>query len=125
MSTLNMKSPLREMDRSARPEARRHPRYAVRLLALIHCHGRFKCATITVVSRSGARLNGCFGLMAGDRVEIELVNHRTLSATLVWSLGGCAGVEFSEPLAADDPVLQPGLGVGGRSSPTATCGVTR
>ncbi|WP_424957565.1 hypothetical protein [Hyphomicrobium sp. 1Nfss2.1] len=62
-------------------------------------------AMIRSVSPSGIKLDGVFGLAAGDSVTIMLPSQDAVSGTVDWSVGGFCGVTFTQPLADDHPVL--------------------
>ena len=51
------------------------------------------------------KIEYAYGLSPGDRVVIELSPSRHLEATVEWSVATYCGIEFSQPLAEDDPVL--------------------
>jgi hypothetical protein len=77
----------------------------VKAQVFVHCRGRFQRAKITDYSQTGLQLEGTFGLIASDRVQIELVSGVRMPGKVEWSLGGLTGVTFSQPLDASDPAM--------------------
>ena len=73
--------------------------------AMLQAHGALQCPSIRGISRSGIKLDGAFGLQAGDVVTVKLPTQHALSGTVEWSVGGFCGVLFAQPLAADDAAL--------------------
>src|SRR5262245_7475723 len=84
---------------------RKSERSAAMALVLVHCRGRFQRAKIANYSSAGLQLQGTFGLIPTDRVEIELKSGVRVPGKVEWSLGGQTGVVFTEPLDASHPVL--------------------
>lgn len=74
--------------------------------ALLHFEGRTQTIIIRNISRGGMRIEFAYGLMPGDKIEIELTSTRKLEATVAWSVAAYCGVEFPSPLAEDDSVLE-------------------
>lgn len=62
-------------------------------------------AMIRSVSPSGIKLDGVFGLAAGDTVTVMLPSQDAVNGTVDWSVGGFCGVTFAQPLAEDHPAL--------------------
>lgn len=60
---------------------------------------------ISDFSEGGLRIQGCFGIVSGDTVALELLTAHRITAVVVWSIFGRAGVRFSQPLAPENPVL--------------------
>ena len=56
-------------------------------------------------SAGGLRLDGTFGLLKRDAVQVELITGIRISAKVAWSLGAQTGVVFAEPLSSAHPVL--------------------
>lgn len=85
--------------------AQRPPFHAPMRYAQLQAHGKIQCPSIRSVTRSGIKLDGAFGLQAGDAVTVRLPSHKTMSGSVAWSVGGFCGVVFAEPLEEDDPAL--------------------
>lgn len=68
------------------------------------CGNRTQTVVIRDASRGGMKIEYAYGLNVGDKVTIEL-NSRVLEATVAWSVASYCGVDFSTPLAEDDPAL--------------------
>jgi len=86
---------------------REYERIYVTIPALLDVHGRFHQVKIRDITAGGACLDGDFGVMAGDKVVVELLNHRTLSARARWWIAGRCGVAFGTILGSADPLLEP------------------
>jgi hypothetical protein len=82
---------------------RQHERRSAAITALVHTHGRHQTVSILDISTGGLQLQGAFGVIKGDRIEVELLTGHRLPAKVVWSLGSRIGAEFSPPIAADHP----------------------
>jgi len=85
---------------------RKVERTSTRVQVLVHCRGRFQSAKIVDYSPVGLQLEGTFGLIPTDRVQIELMSGARLPGKVEWSLGGQTGVVFSEGLDAAHPAMQ-------------------
>jgi PilZ domain len=88
-----------------RLDLRRSPRHSVRIRALLHHAGRFQTTIINDVSVHGARVDGAIGVYPGDVVELGLMGGRKISGRVAWWLMGVCGIEFSQPLTDNDPLL--------------------
>jgi hypothetical protein len=87
------------MEASAPPKVRRQfERKAIKATALIYCRGSFQRAKVVDYSQGGLQLEGTFGLIRRDAVELELVSGKRLSGPVAWSLGCQTGVVFSQAL---------------------------
>jgi hypothetical protein len=84
---------------------RRIERTPVKVQILVHCRGRFQRAKIADYSQLGLQLEGTFGLIPTDLVEIELVSGVRVPGRVEWSLGGQTGVVFSERLDTSHPAM--------------------
>lgn len=77
--------------------------------AWVHAQLRSGERTQTIVVRDvspgGMKIEYAYGLRPGDSVTIELNSSRVFEATVAWSVATYCGVEFSSPLAEDDPAL--------------------
>lgn len=73
--------------------------------AMLQARGTVQCPSIRSISRSGIKLDGAFGLQAGDVVTVKLPTQHALNGTVEWSVAGFCGILFAEPLSADDAVL--------------------
>jgi hypothetical protein len=91
--------------RPASPQRRVFERTQVRANALIHGGGHFQHVCILDFSRGGLLLDGTFGLIEKDAIDIELLSGLRITARVVWSLGRRTGVAFAEPLAEEHPLL--------------------
>ncbi len=85
--------------------AKRPPFHAANRFALLQAHGKVQHPSIRSVTRGGIRLDGAFGLNAGDPVSVKLSSQHTVDGTVDWSVAGFCGVVFAMPLAEDDPAL--------------------
>ncbi|MFN3625625.1 MAG: hypothetical protein ACK4TP_16370 [Hyphomicrobium sp.] len=94
---------LQTIPRRALPH--RPPFHAPTRYALLQAHGKVQCPSIRSVTRSGIRLDGAFGLCAGEAVTVRLPSEKTVSGTVDWTVAGFCGIAFAEPLAEDDPAL--------------------
>jgi PilZ domain len=74
--------------------------------ALLRFEGRSQSIVVRNISRGGMKIEYAYGLMPGDKIEIELMAGRKLQGTVAWSVAAYCGVEFPAPLAEDDPVLE-------------------
>jgi hypothetical protein len=72
---------------------------------MLQARGTLQCPSIRSISRNGIKLDGAFGLQAGDVVTVKLPTEHALSGTVEWSVAGFCGILFAEPLADDDPAL--------------------
>jgi len=70
----------------------------------MHFEGRSQSVIVRGVSRGGIKIEFAYGLMPGDKIEIEL-SGRMLQGTVVWSVAAYCGVEFPSLLDEDDPIL--------------------
>ena len=100
-----MSNPTSAPDQANQPVRRRDERRAVRITALVHCHGRFQTARIVDFSLGGLRLDGCFGLAVADQVGVELLSGQRLEGKVAWAVASRIGVQFHHPLAPDDTVV--------------------
>ena len=80
-------------------------RTPVRLEAEIATDAKRYAARVVDIARSGAGLLADHDLRPGDLLTIELQSRR-LAASVRWTGGKRVGVEFAEPLAADDALLK-------------------
>jgi len=85
---------------------RQHERINVTIPALLHVHGRFQQVKIRDISAGGACLDGVFGVMAADKVVVELLDRRTLSARARWWIAGRCGIAFDTVLELTDDLLE-------------------
>lgn len=88
-----------------RPGRRQSERTSVKIQVFVHCRGHFQRAKITDYSHAGLQLEGTFGLIRRDPVQIELVSGVRVPGKVEWSLGGQTGVIFSPPLEASHPAM--------------------
>ena len=73
--------------------------------AFVHCRGQFQATKIIDYSAGGLRLEGTFGLIQTDHVQIELMSGTRVAGRVAWSVGAQTGIIFSDPLPADHPAL--------------------
>ena len=83
--------------------AQRPPFHAPTQHVLLTAQGKMQFPSIRSLSRTGVKLDGAFGLQAGDAVTVKLPSEQTVGGSVAWSVGGFCGVVFAEPL--DDDVL--------------------
>jgi hypothetical protein len=95
----------RKMQQTAPAPRRQFERRPVRANAIVHCRGKFQCATVIDYSEGGLRLEGTFGLIKTDPIQIEFISGARVPARVAWSLGSQTGVIFVEPLQAGHPAL--------------------
>lgn len=74
--------------------------------ALLRFEDRTQSIVIRNISRGGMKIEFAYGMMPGDKIEIELMSTRKLQGTIAWSVAAYCGVEFAAPLDEDDPVLE-------------------
>jgi len=86
-------------------ERRSHPRVETRLNAVLYLDGRTQRVVVHNISRSGLKLEHAVGLKTGDDITIDLLNHRSFSATVVWAVFPSTGVAFDQVLGGNDPLL--------------------
>ncbi len=86
-------------------EGRQFQRGQVKASALVHCRGQFQTVKIVDYSAGGLRLEGTFGLIKHDPVQVELLSGIRIPGKVAWSLGAQSGVVFLTPLPEDDPAL--------------------
>jgi PilZ domain-containing protein len=91
------------MEQSATP--RRLERSPVDVNAFVHCRGQFQAAKIIDYSAGGLRLEGTFGLIPTDHVQIELMSGARVAGRVAWSVGAQTGIVFSESLPANHSAL--------------------
>ena len=80
-------------------------RISAKVQVLVHCRGRFQRAKIADYSQMGLQLEGTFGLIPTDPVQIELASGLRVAGKVEWSLGGQTGVVFSELLESSHPAM--------------------
>jgi hypothetical protein len=84
---------------------RQFPRHPVKAYAFVHCRGQFKSAKVIDYSKGGLQLEGTFGLIKTDPIQIEFISGIRVQGRVAWSLGAQTGIVFFEPLPADHPAL--------------------
>jgi hypothetical protein len=84
---------------------RQFERRPVRANAFAHSRGRFQRAKILDYSAGGLHLEGMFGLIKKDPIEVELMSGTRLLGHVAWFLGTRTGIAFSQPLATADPAM--------------------
>jgi hypothetical protein len=84
---------------------RQFERHLIKAYAFVHCRGQFQHATVVDYSAGGLRLEGTFGLIRTDPVQIEFISGALVPARVAWSYGALTGITFSAPLPATHPEL--------------------
>ena len=78
-------------------------RTPVRAHALVHHDHRFQPVRILDFSSGGLQLDGTFGLIEQDAVQVQLLSGTQIAAKVAWSRGRRTGVTFAEPLPEGHP----------------------
>ena len=84
---------------------RQSERTTARVQVLVHCRNRFQRAKIADFSQAGLQLEGTFGLIRYDLVQIEFISGVRVAGKVEWSLGGQTGIAFSDRLEASHPAM--------------------
>jgi hypothetical protein len=84
---------------------RQFERHRVKAYAFVHCRGQFQSAKVIDYSNGGLQLEGTFGLIKTDPIEIEFISGIRVPGRVAWSLGGQTGIVFLESLPTDHPAL--------------------
>jgi hypothetical protein len=84
---------------------RQFARHPVKIYAFVHCRGQFHSAKIIDYSNGGLQLEGTFGLIKTDPIQIELISGIRVPGRVAWSLGAQTRIAFFEPLPTDHPAL--------------------
>jgi PilZ domain len=84
---------------------RQHERRPVKANAFVHCGGRFQRAKVVDYSQGGLQLEGTFGLMRRDTIQIELLSGTRVPGRVAWSLGAYTGIAFTEILPSTHPAM--------------------
>lgn len=87
------------------PQQRRFPRHLLCQECTIRYRDREAEAFARDVSMGGLGLERTPPLLIGEYVLVALRGGRELRGTIVWSSGGSAGLRFSVPLHALDPLI--------------------
>ena len=93
------------MQQSALTWHRQLERRPVKTSAIVHCRGQFQTAKVVDYSAGGLRLEGTFGLINRDPIEVELISGTRIHGRVAWSLGSQTGIAFPEPLPTSHPAL--------------------
>ena len=94
------------MQQPASPDVyRQFGRHPVRAYAFVHCRGQFQSAKVIDYSNGGLQLEGTFGLIKTDPIQIEFFSGIRVLGRVAWSLGAQTGIVFFEPLPAGHPAL--------------------
>lgn len=103
MISVRNESIVRDDDRQNQsPVRRQQARYPMRRNVLVHCRDLFHTAVLHDLSQGGCRLHGTFGLMPGDRIDIELMSGRIFSGRVAWSVGSQVGVALEHASCHDE-----------------------
>ena len=92
------------MQHSTSPR-RQFERYYIKASAIVHYRGRFQCVKVIGYSVGGLQLEGTFGLIKTDAIQIEFISGCRLYGRVAWSLGTQTGIVFSKPLPTGHPAL--------------------
>jgi hypothetical protein len=84
---------------------RRSTQTPVKANALVHFRGQFQRAKVIEYSARGLLLQGTFGLVEADCIQIELISGARLTGRVAWSLGAQTSVTFPEPLPSGHPAM--------------------
>jgi PilZ domain-containing protein len=87
------------------PVQRQFERTPLRANAFVHRGARFQRAQIVDYSQGGLQLEGTFGLIRQDPIQIELMSGMRISGKVAWSLGAHTGIVFAEPLPSTHPAI--------------------
>jgi hypothetical protein len=94
------------MQQATTPSMRRQfERRTVKANAFVHCQGRFQRAKVVDYSPGGLQLQGTFGLMKRDPIQIELLSGTRVLGQVAWTLGAHTGIAFAEALPTTHPAL--------------------
>jgi hypothetical protein len=87
------------------PVRRQFARTPVKANAFVHRGARFQRAKIIDYSHGGLQLEGTFGLIKQDPIQVELISGVRITAKVAWSLGAHTGIVFAEPLSPTHPAI--------------------
>jgi len=87
-------------------KARRSPRHAVRVRAVLHAHGKHRRIDIIDYSQHGFKLQRVSGIEPDERVTVELPSGQRLPMIVLWVKEGRAGVRFLGPIAPGHTVMR-------------------
>jgi|SRR5436190_1683865 len=90
---------------AATPVHRQFERTPLRANAFVHRGARFQCAQIVDYSQGGLQLEGTFGFIEQDPIQIELISGVRITGKVAWSLGAHTGIVFPEPLPSTHPAI--------------------
>ncbi len=90
---------------SAASMRRQFERRVVKANAFVHSGGRFQRAKVVDYSQGGLQLEGTFGLMKRDTIQIELLSGTRVPGRVAWSLGAHTGIVFAEILPTTHPAM--------------------
>ena len=94
------------MQQSTLPDlCRQCERRPVKAHVFVHCRGSFQRAKVVDYSHGGLQLEGTFGLLKRDPVEVELISGTRVPGQGAWSLGAHTGVTFGGVLPTNHPAL--------------------
>lgn len=86
-------------------ERRQLDRHLIKANAFVHCRGQFQSVKVIDYSAGGLRLDGTFGLIKTDLIEIEFISGIRVPGRVAWSLGAQTGIVFLEQLPTGHPAL--------------------
>jgi hypothetical protein len=81
-------------------------RTLVKANAFAHCGSRFQRAQIVVYALGGLMLEGTFGLIKHDPIQVELIMGTRVPGKIAWSLGAHTGMILQEPLQPSHPLVE-------------------
>ena len=90
---------------SASAPRRQFDRAPVKANAFVHRGTSFQRARIVDYSQGGLQLEGTFGLIKQDPIQVELISGVRVQAKVAWSLGSPTGIVFPEPLPSSHPAM--------------------
>ena len=90
---------------AAAPTHRQFQRTPLRANAFVHRGARFQRAQIVDYSQGGLQLEGTFGFIKQDPIQIEFISGVRITGKVAWSLGAHTGIVFPEPLPSTHPAI--------------------
>ena len=102
------------MEQADSRPSRRFERRPVKANAFIHFRGLFQPAKVIDYSDGGVQLDGTFGLIKTDRIQIEFISGTRVPGRVAWSLGAQTGVVFF-PTIGEQPSSDGGARTEGKA----------
>lgn len=85
---------------------RKDKRRNVQFSAIAECHGIARPIEVVDFSNTGLRIDNVKGLAAGDQLTISFTPDVAVKGTIAWLVWHKAGLQFTQPLKADDPAYR-------------------